>query len=261
MTLFRQYFRVQLSGLAIWMTLTGSMGAVIGTVAGSIADTGLEEMLARLPESLRNMVGFAPGLKPVDAFVAGELGLWGGVLLSLYAVVLALGIVTREVDRRTIDFLLAQPISRRQVLLGRIPVLLLNPALVAMALGLGLWTTLTRSGLEASFDRVALMFFNQWLLAMAVGSLTLLASIWIDDYGLGMKLWFGLVAVGMLLEFGLRAGGVERWARFYSPFSYVDAVRIFQDGLPLVDALILLLVSLVALGLSIPAFERKQIAL
>lgn len=259
MILLWQFFRHNLFGLGLWIVLTGLLHAMIGHSAGSVAVTGMEAMLERLPESMRNLMGYIPGLAPVDAFVALELGTWGSMLLSIYAVLLALGAITREVDSRTIDFLLAQPVERHQVLLARIGVIVLNTALLAAAMWTTLWASLTAAGVEASFGRLALLYGNQWLLALAWAGLVLLTSLRIDDYNLGVKLWLGLLATSFLLEFVLRAVGVARWARFYSPFSYVDAGLVVRDGLPAADVAVLLSVAVLTFALSVPAFAKKQI--
>lgn len=262
MTLFGQYFRAHVRGLLLWTFFVGLFVLAIAANAPTFAtDNNMQNLLEMMPPAIVNMMGNTVGLAPIDAFITMELGSWNAMLLSLYAVMLSLGVVTREVDRRTIDFLLAMPVDRRQVLLARMGVVAANTALLASATWLLLYLPLGRAGFEADMGGYGLMLFNQWLLAMALAGLCLLSSMWIDDYSFGVKLWSGVVATGMFLEWMLRAASLSRWARFWSPFSYVDAPEILRTGLPVADISVLLLLALLGFGLSVPAYERKQITI
>lgn len=260
MTIFAHYFRAQLRGLLLWTFFIGLFVLALAQNAPNFtADGSLQKLMEQMPPALQNMMGNPQGLSPIDGFIALELGLWNSMLFSLYGVMLALGIVTREVDRRTIDFLLAMPVDRGQVILGRIGVLVINTALLALATWLILYVSLADGGHGASLGGYALMIFIQWLLAMALSGLCLLSSMWIDDYSFGVKAWMGGVATGMFLEFILRAVSTGRWSRFWSPFSYVDAPEILRTGLPAADVAVLVLLAVIGFGLSVQAFERKQI--
>lgn len=260
MTLFLQYFRAQLRGLLLWSFFIGLLVFALAQNAPSLtADGSLEKLMAQMPPAIQNMMGNPVGLTPIDGFITLELGLWLSLLFSLYGVMLTLGIVTREVDRRTIDFLLSLPVDRRQVMLGRIGVVVLNTALVALFSWLILYGSLTGGDHGADLGGYAKMILSQWLLAMALSGLCLFSSIWIDDFSFGVKAWMGGISTAMFLEFILRAVMTHRWVRFWSPFSYVDAPEILRAGLPAADIVILILLAVLGFGLSVPAFERKQI--
>lgn len=261
MTLFWQYFRQQLTGFVIWVASSGLLVLALIKSASNVVQMGVDEMIAKLPVAFQQMVGVTTGLSPVDAYVSMEMGQWMALLLCLYGVLLALGIVTREVDRRTIDFLLAMPVDRRQVIVARSAVLLFNTAMMAAVMWLVMYVDLTRQGLEASFGAYAVLVLNGWLLAAAMAATTLLTSIWIDDYSQGVKIWMSVAGGGYVLEYILRAAGLSRWARVWSPYSFVDAPAVVRDaGMPWADAAILIALIVIGFGLSIPLFQRKQIA-
>jgi len=260
MTLLWQQLRAQFVGLLLWtgaglvlvMGLSGSTGAA--------ANSGTD-MFAKLPPELKRMVGFHEGLSALDNFIAGKVATSLVLILVLYAIVLALSIVSREVDRRTIDFLLSLPVSRGQVLLTRAVVMVVNTAIV----GAILWGTFIAAtqgqGMEIDASACWMIFLSQWLLAVMIGSITLLISLWIDDYSLAIKLFLGLLSALYFLELVLKAAGVERAGRLLSPFSYADPVAILVDGtLPMSDALVMVGATALAIGLSVPVFNRKQIS-
>jgi hypothetical protein len=147
------------------------------------------------------------------------------------------------------------------VILSRAGVMLVNLGVVAVAVWLLAIAVLKNLGLEGSWNSYLLLMVNQWLFAAAVGSITLLGSLFIDDYALGIKLFLGIIATAFFLEMGLWAVDVSRLGRAWSPFSYVDPGEIMRAGaLPLGDTLALVGVVAVSLALCVPVFRQKQIA-
>lgn len=260
-TLIRHQFRAQFGGLIIWVGASLALTLMLTRTAPSVvAEGGMLPLMESMPESLRRILGVLDGLSPLDGYVAAKIVQSVQMEVALYTVLVALSIVTREVDRRTIDYLLALPVSRDQVLLSRVVVMAINSLIMSGAIWALMRIDLAASGLTGSWGSYALMMLNIWLLAMALGGVTLLASLWIDDYSLGVKLVLGIVATSFFLEFILKAADLSRWARAYSPFSYLDAAEILRRGaLPWPDMLVLVAVALVTIGLAFPAFHRKQI--
>jgi len=260
MTLFWQHFRAQLTGLLIWLA-SGIVLALALTRTARAAAGGGMGLFQSLPVSIQRLMGLRPGMSALDGYVAGKIAPSVVLLLVLYAVVLALSAITREVDRRTIDFLLSLPVGRRQVLLSRGAVLFVNTGLMAAILwGVSIWDLQNQGLITGATGRYWLLFLGQWLLALAVGSLTLLFSLWIDDYSLGIKLFLGLLSALYFIEMVLKVVGADRWVRLLSPFSYADPATILAEGrLPAGDAVVLVAVIALALAASLTAFDRKQI--
>lgn len=260
MTLFWQQFRAQLTGLLIWL-LSGLVLVFALTRTAQGAVVGGVDLFAQLPEEMQRLIGLRPDLSAIDSYVAGKIAPSAVLVLLLYAAVVALSIVTRDVDRRTIDFLLSLPIGRRQVLLARSAVLAVNTGLMGAVLWGACIADLQSQGLlDGATGRYWLIFLGQWLLALAVGALTLLGSLWVDDYSLAIKLFLGLLSGLYFLEMGMKAAGVSRLARLFSPFSYADPAAILAEGrLPTTDLVLLVGVAFAALAASLAVFDRKQI--
>jgi ABC-type transport system involved in multi-copper enzyme maturation permease subunit len=257
-TLFWQAFRTQRTGLVVWSAIAALFTYVLGEAAPAAANPAL---LAKLPASIKAMMGAVEGLSALDVYVALKPGALIILLLPVYAVLMALSVVTREVDRRTIDFLLSLPVSRAQVLLARVGVLVLNTGLLALVTWLGLCASLAWAGLPVAWDRYGWMVLGAWLLALAWAGSALCVSLWMDDYSLAVKLWMGLVSGAYVLELGLRTAGISRSGRLLSPFSYADPAQVLKAGaLPLGEAALLLLVFLAGTSLALYQFKRKQIA-
>jgi len=256
MSLFRQFFRANLKGLLIWLAV-GVLLMLSGTrSAGTFIDNN---SLEALPQSLMNLYGNLADMNPVDQYLTIAVGKLTLLIPALYTVILALSIVTREVDRRTAEFLLALPVQRTQVLLARIAVMAVNVTVVVAGIWAVLRFDLAAQGYQGSWGHLDLLFVNVLLLSFAIGVVTLAASMWVDDYSVGVKLFLGLVTLVYLLETIMRAAGVSRVWRLASPFSYVDIAGVMRTGSIAAGNVIVLVVA-IATGLAVSfwAFNRKQ---
>lgn len=256
MILFRQFFTAHLKGLVIW----AAVGALLMLAGTRSAATFIDNnTMAALPQAFANMYGDLTGLSPVDQYLVVAIGKLTLLIPALYAVIMALSIVTREVDRRTVEFLLALPVQRTQVLLARIAVLAVNVSVVLAAIWAPLRFDMASQGYQGTWAHLNLLFVNAWLLSFGLGVVALAASIWVDDYSVGVKLFLGLVTLAYFLEYILRSAAVSRSGRIASPFSYVDIGAVMRTGsIAAGNWIVLVLVIAAGLAASFWAFNRKQ---
>ena len=111
MTLFKQYFRVQRTGLMIWTGFNALVGWALAVSVKSMQATNaladfLSKIIGKLPDSVKALLGLVPGLSPVDNFVQGKMGFWMALALPIYSSLMAVAAITREIDKGTADFLL-----------------------------------------------------------------------------------------------------------------------------------------------------------
>lgn len=265
MTLFKQYFRVQRTGLFLWAGFNGFMGWVLGASAKQMqADNVLSDFLVgivdKLPDSVRALLGIVPGMSPIDTLIQGKLGFWMGIALPIYACLLAVAAVTREIDRGTADFLFALPVDRKQVLIARWAVMAANVSIVAFTTWAALSGGLLSGGVEGSFAGYFWMIAQAAFVGLAIGSLALLASMWASDYEKAMKRALGAVLLLFSVDMGMEMAGMPRVARAFNPFSYFSTLEPLLRGGPMIpEAAALLGVAVLALWLSVRAFEQRQI--
>ncbi len=103
------------------------------------------------------------------------------------------------------------------------------------------------------------MCINCFLLAVAVGSINLAASVWINDYSSGVRILLAVVVGLFFADLGIRIADSPYTARFFNPFSHYDpAYAIKNGGMPAGSLLTLLLMSAVSLIVAVKKFEEKQ---
>jgi len=254
-TLFRQFFSAHLKGLLIWLAVGTALSlAMTRSAAPFINNRSMEA----LPPVLTAVFGDMTGLSPVDQYIVIALGKGTMLVPVLHGVLLALSVVTREVDRRTVDFILSLPVQRTQLLGARVAVLVTNLTLLVAATWAVLRYDLASQGFQGSWSHVGALMINLWLLAVAVSLAALAVSMWLDDYSVGVKLFLGVITLAYLLEFVLKGASVSRAGRVLSPFSYVDSAGVMRTGAIGTDALVLAAVGAAGLIVSFWAFGRKQ---
>lgn len=266
MTLLRQQFKAEWLTLLIWASVTGAM--VFYSVflweslhaSGALAE--LEAALhSMLPPALAAMFGDSltalPGWLQTVAY-----GGWTSLSLTVYTALFTTAIVTREMDRRTMEFLLSLPVSRWQVLLWRwaglaLALVALHAVHVAAIAG-----AVAAIGQTPAVADYALTAVSSVLLFLALGSIFLAITIFLDDYGPGVGVTTG---VGLLLWFfhnsADKAEGFLKTLRGALPFGlYNPAATLIRHEIPWGDWFGLALISAGALVLAIWLFQRKQIA-
>lgn len=256
MTLFRQFFVSHIKGLLIWMAVGALMALALTRSIGTFVEGGVFEAM---PASMLALYGDFTGMDIVDIYLTIAVGKGTVLIPTLYAVIMALSVITREVDRRTVEFLLALPVQRTQVLLARLGVLAVNVTLVNAAIWAVLRFDIPAQGYEGTWAHLNMLFVNLWLLSMALAAVTLAASMWIDDYSVGVKLFLGLVTLTFFLEYVFRGAHMSRAVRLITPFSYADLAMVMRTGaIDALNAIVLVVAIAGGLAVSFWAFNRKQ---
>jgi ABC-2 type transport system permease protein len=179
---------------------------VIAAMIGSDASQGLGPA----------MFGAIPWVHPVVLALA-----WA------HALVLCTRVPAGEVDRGTIDVLLALPVSRMQVFVVESVVALAAGALlVAAALaGNAIGARLGGNVLHMELGRVALAATSFFLLNVAVGAFALLMSALSDRRGRAMAAAIIVVLASFLLNY---------LAQFWGPAKSIESLSALQYHRPLV---------------------------
>ena len=261
MTLFRQHFHSQRTALFIWLGANMAAALMVASMGNSVNQSdAMNRLIEQLPANLQAVLGVVPGLSSVDAFVQAKLGFWAILAFPIYACLLAISAVTREVDRHTADFLLSLPLDRTRLLVARWAVMATNVGILALGMWAALVVGLAAVGVTGSWSGYFWMMTQAWFLGVAVGSLALLASVWIDDYGTAAKLTLAGVGALFTIDLAMRVSPPPLWAAVWNPFTHASpAQTILRNSLLWGDVAALVVTSALALALAVHFFVRKQI--
>lgn len=249
--------------LLVWTLAHAALIVMVVASASAIetqADSLFKTFSEWIPKGLQSFLGLAPDMSKIDSFIQAKIGTLLSITLPIYGTLLAAGIVTREVDNGTADFLLSLPTKRKDIILSRWVGMCLNLAVPAAVSWAVVVMGLKTKGISGAFYGYFLMCLNCLLLAIAIGSINLAASIWISDYSSGIRILLAVVVGLFFVDLGMRIADLPYAARFFNPFSHYDAAYAIKNAsIPLRSVLPLLLMSVASLMIAVKKFEQKQI--
>jgi ABC-2 type transport system permease protein len=245
--------RLQILGFGIAL---GLMATVITFLWPQYKD---DFALIELPPAVQAFIGNDLSIATAAGFINAQFFTWTPVLLIVYAITQGTGTIAGEEASGTMDLLLSQPITRRQIVLVKSAVVVTGATIIVL---------LAFAGFAASIPWVDIDVTHAGTLRACANALPLTMFFY------SLSLWLGAVAPSRATAVGAAIGvavvtyflnslaaGVDEisGARYASPFYY------FGRGLPLVEGIrwshagLLLALSGALLVLAIRVFERRDV--
>lgn len=263
MTLLRQQWRRDRGSLLGWSVTLALLTFYLAAAFHVFGDTGMMKDLAKalesLPSGMKALFASGDPIFTIQGWVEGML--YTGTIQLIFLIFTGLyvaGLVTREMDQHSMEFLLSLPVERSRVILTRWLGLVLNLA----TLHLIHWLAVVLAvGKEARPLPYLWADINMFLVFTTVGGLLLIVSLFIDDYPRGVAALEGIAVAIFFAEMALEGdGGFKAVLRRVLPFHYFDPSGIIAGGrFPTTNVLILGVVSLLFLALAAYLFNRKQV--
>lgn len=223
--------------------------------------TAIEEYMRDLPPAFKAMFGDQVSLATLKGWLQLEVFGWLPFLMAIYAGVTVAGIVSRELDRGTAEFLFGLPVGRARLVLTRFAAFGLTLALLHLAILAG-----TRLGaavideaypLKGSLNTLGASF----IVVLAMGALDLLVSVFIADYSRALFAGLGINAGLYFTTVALQAGGVGKGLPPWLVFGRYDVSQLMGQGVGAADVAVLAGYVGVLLALAVGAFSRRDLRL
>lgn len=262
-SIYRHEFRVRLKSVLIWSLSIAAMILFFFSLFPVFADQAalMNEMLAKFPPEMRAAFGLdAMDLATVLGFYS-FIFLFVQLCLAIQAGNYGFGLVSIEESELTADFLLSKPVSRRQVLTGKLLAALTSLTLTNLVVWVSsiLAITLFREEREYEFSTLLLLLASIVIFQLFFLSVGLVVSLLVKrvrsvtPYSLGLG--FGAY---VLSAFSGVFGEVT--LELITPFKHLDAAAIVKHAsfdTPLV--LLNVAISLISLAVSYWLYIRRDI--
>ena len=219
----------------------------------------LEGYMQNLPEAVRNLIG-VDYTSPAGYLRAELFALLGPILFLVYAIGAGARAVAGEEEARSLDLLLATPLTRSQIVRDKAVALLAAMAgLVAF-----LWVVIVVIGrpfdLTVPVGNVAAACVMLLLLGLAFASLALAVGC-----ATGRKPWAygvtGVVAVATyILNVLAPTVSAIGWTRPASPFRWYLEPDPLTTGLHPVNMAVLLGITVACMAVGVGTFRRRDVA-
>jgi len=251
--------------LLLNLVFIGLTAMVIGIYPNIKESSGMQEYINNLPESILYMFGGSElelDITILEGFLNMELYQWGWVLLlGVYFAFVSSSLISKEIENKTIDMLLSNPVSRGRILLekflGLVPsIILINITTPLVILGCAAYINETIS--------VEYLFYTHFAsipYLLAACALGLLFSVIFDEVRRANTMVIGTVFAMYILEaLSLLSEKYSAMGKISLSHYYDPGKILIQHDVDITGIAILFLVTGVLLIIAIIYFQRKDIA-
>jgi ABC-2 type transport system permease protein len=244
------------------MTIAASVLLYVAVVVGPMYNA-LEDALVTLsdaiPDALRAMIGSADMGTPEGFLTAEIFSITLPVTLIAVAAMLGGRALAGEEEDRTMDLLLANPVTRSRVVAEKAGALAIVMVALGLANAIGTWLGSLIGGLGVSAVAIFATSLLGSLLGLFFGYLALAISA---GTGSRRAAAYGTAGVAFVSYFAASflpvSANLADWARV-SPFYYYTEGDPLTNGVEWTNALVLVVLSAVALAVAVPLFQRRDI--
>jgi ABC-2 type transport system permease protein len=262
--IFRRELKSNAKGLVVWSLVLGGLVLMMMSVYPSFAEDArmAEEMLDVFPEPIARVFGMDTlNLGSYTGFYGVEAHLINTLVGSVYAALLAGGMLAKEENDRTAEFLLSKPVTRTAVTLQKLAAVLFNLFILNLVIAIVSFACTGFADEAVETDILAWYLIATFLLHATVASVSFLLSAVMRRTRSIASLALGIVFLSYALH--VAAGLSDRFdvLRRVSLFSFTDAAAIAKHGgLAMPDAAAMALISLLCIAGAIGYYRNKDIA-
>lgn len=268
LSLFLSNIKLSRGTLFAWCSLILLYGVFAAYLFPVVSKSNLDYIgyIASLPESMRTAMGMgnidlASMAFTADTYIAIEFLMFWPLIVCFYAIFAGVSI-SREVERGTLDLLLAQPVSRTRVLISKYAIPLTGIVLIALFSWLGLAVSAPLADIELNMWNQFLAILHGLLLVAAIASYTLLANVIFLEPRKALAVAGVITAAMYIINFIVPLLGTGlKWLSNLSFFHHYNAIEIARSGN--VDATALIIYGatfIVCSAASVIIFRRRDLS-
>lgn len=246
--------------LLVWVVAVGALGALQVLFWPAFRDQAeqLDQLVESLPAALRAFVGGRDLLTP-EGFLNSRFSSIFPLLFAVYATFRMSSETAGEEQDGGFELILAAPVARWQLLLGKFGATV--AVLVAVTTGLGLLAAVAAVTVDLGVPVVRILASTaaMALLGIAFAGVTLAVAGLTGRRGTSLGAGAGLaVAASVFYSFAPLVPALEDW-RWLSPFTHAIGYDPLSNGLDLGRSLILVTIAVVGATVGAVAFERRDV--
>ncbi|MCR4716003.1 MAG: ABC transporter permease [Lachnospiraceae bacterium] len=260
-SIFIYELKLNLKTLIIWSLAVGGMGLVCILLYKS-----MQGDMKEMADAFSNMGAFSDAfgmstlsIVTLKGYFATEVGTVHGIGSGMFAAIIAIGIISKEEEMHSGEFLLSLPVSRNKVVLAKSLSVLIMLVLFTLICSVLYVLGFVMLDEEVPVNEFVRFMSSQFLMNLEIASLCLLISAFSSKNKMGLGL-----GLAMILYFYDLIGRVVPDMKdylFISPYSYANASEIFSDkdieALPFVLALVVIVS---AISLAFASYNKRDLA-
>lgn len=246
------------AGAGISVAITATLIAVLDLLIYPSYQKQLKDF--QMPDAFKALVGEATSITSPQGFITAEYFSWIPLLVIVLAIIAGTATIAGEESAGTLEVLLAQPVSRRRLLLQKAGALSLLIAVVTMlpypfmvaVMAITDFELSRVSLLAAMVNIIPVSLLFLYLALWCSAAMPTRASAAIASGGV-VVITFFLNTIGAVVD-------VLDQPRKISPFYWSDASHVLVSGFDWLRVIVMLLIAGVLLGLAAMSFQRREVS-
>ncbi len=256
-TMFRKTLR-DVRGMTIGIALFLAIIALLDiAIYPSFKDTLTD---FQIPAAMEGLLGETADMGSPEGFITAEFFSWVPLVLMILAISGGTSAFAGEEGEGTIDLLLSQPIKRWEFATAKTLALASAVTIAALAALPGFAIGLALVDFEIDMGRLAAAVVYMLPVAFLVTSLSVLASAVFPNRGSAAMAVTAFVIVSYFIQVLSDAAPVLDTVRKASIFHWAEPSRVVIGGFDWTRAAVLLVLAIVAAGLAVWSFERRDLS-
>jgi ABC-2 type transport system permease protein len=255
----RWVLREQRRSLVLWAIALAAIAAMYLSFYPAMANEDMEQLIAGLPEALQVGMGWDRIATAAGYLESTVYALLGPALLLVFAVATGARLLAGEEEAGTLELEGTAPVSRRSLLLQRYGVLALDLALLCLALALATIVMVAALDMDVTAANVLAASLGLWLFVLAIGSVTFAVGAATGRRALALGVGAAVAVVSYMANaLGPMVDGLG-WLEDVSPFGWYLRGDPLAQGIDPVGFGALLVLVVIALGVALVTFDRRDL--
>jgi beta-exotoxin I transport system permease protein len=248
-------------GITGWAAAIGAVALLYSVYYPSVSSPAMAKALEAYPEALKKAFGMQDMVSPAGYLESTVFGLLVPVLLAVYTIVAGSRSVAGDEEAGLLDLVLAHPVGRARLLLGRLAALWTAVVFISAVVLLLVYAMSGPAKLSSvGFGHLAAASAQLALFGICIGTLTLAVGAATGRRGAAIGSGTVLAVLGYFANnLGPQVHALA-WTQRLSPFYYYLSGQPLVHGLQPLDCLILVGAAVVFTALGLAAFDRRDLA-
>lgn len=260
-TIYKHEMRGYIKNLFIWAACVGGMGAVC-----ILMFSGIQESMADMAENFASMGAFSDAfgmsrlsIATLEGFYAAEVGTIHALGGAMFAAVISTGMLSKEEDGHTSEFLFSLPIGRGKVVMAKWCAIMSHIFLFNLLCVGAYLAGIVVLGEQMPVKEFFLYHIMQIVMQLEIGGICYCLSAFQRKNKLGLGLGVSL----FFYAYDLMARVLPDLSdyKLLSPFAYANASDLFSTGeVPVPAAVLGMGVLLAGVGVAHFVYMKKDLA-
>lgn len=265
--IYTKTIRDNRAGMLGWGLGIAAIMVIGSSQYGQIISGTLEERrrlaaeFARAFEGFSFLIGDIVGLETIGGFVTTRIMGFIPVMIGLWAIVLAVGVLRGEEQNGSMDVLLATPHSRWSVAVQKMAAVLTAVLIVCVLAWLGLWAGVALTTEQLAVGDMALAMLNVFAITAFWAGAGLLVSQFVAIRRTASSITGGLMFATFLVNNLLSGNDNLAWLAWLMPFHWYSASKpmVAEIGMEWGAFSLMAVVALVVTLAAVWIFTRRDV--